>query len=139
MRAKSLMAISVKIEGLNELKAKLDAFPDIAIPYVNTAIKNSIYLILRQTTPKIPVNTGRLARSFPIGITFAPLYGEMGSNVEYAKSVHDLYAIGTPYRRPSKNPSAVAGFLNVGITESQSEMNKYFGEALDNIVRDLAK
>jgi hypothetical protein len=133
------MPISVRIEGLDELKAKLDGFPKIAIPYVNTAIKNSIYLILRQMTPKIPVNTGRLARSFPMGISFSALYGEMGSNVEYASSVHNMYSTGTPYHNPSKNKSAVAGFMNVGISESESEINKLFTEALDNIVQNLAQ
>lgn len=131
------MAISVRIEGLKELRDVLDRFPEIAIPYVDTAIKNSIYTILRKTNPYIPVNTGRLARSFPAGIQFRALYGEMESNVEYATAIHNLYPVGKPYHNPSKNTGAVAGFLDLGIRTAVPEIEDEFTRALDEIMRKL--
>ena len=132
-----MAGLSIRVDGLAELNAKLTNFPRIAIPIVNKAIKNSVYLILRKTTPLTPVDTGILKNSLTASPRFSNLFGELGSNVEYAQAVHDMHPAGQRYLNPSKNKQAVAGFLTMGVKKSETEVDREFKMALDKITREL--
>ena len=130
--------IAVKIEGLEELKRNLSRYPEISIPIVNKAIRNSIATILNKTIPITPVDTRVLANSLQAGMRFRDLYGEVGTEVGYSGAVHGLHSPGVPYKNPSKNKRAVAGFLQVGADQSESEFDKFFDEALSEILENIS-
>ncbi len=128
--------ITLKINNLDKLQNVANLFPATAQKFIDEAIVKSIGEIARDTQPMIPVDTARLKNSFIP--KFSPFKGTFGTNVVYANSVHDLYSAGTPYKHPSKNINAVAGFLALGTQKAQSTIQSYFDEALNKIVKALS-
>jgi len=130
-------SITVHINGLEKLQSLANRFPKVSQLYIDQAIVRSIGEIDIQTKPNTPVKTGRLRNSFiPI---FRPFSGKYGTRVPYAQRVHDLYPAGSPYKRPSLNKNAIAGFLTVGVRDAEPKINQVFEYALDQIVKALAK
>ena len=128
--------IKVEIKNLEKLTSLASKFPKVSQKYIDEAIVRSIGEIDIQTKPITPVKTARLRNSMiPI---FRPFKGIYGSPVKYASSVHDLYSVGTPYKNPSLNKNAVAGFLAVGVRRAEKEIQNAMAIALDKIVRELA-
>lgn len=128
--------IQVEIRGLEKLTRLASKFPAVSQKHIDQAILRSIGEIDIQNKPITPVKTGRLRNSFiPI---FRPFEGRYGSPVAYAQEVHDKYPVGQPYRRPSLNRSALAGFLALGVQRAQNVIDTAFNTALKNIVNELA-
>lgn len=129
--------VAIKINGLEKLTKLADKFPKVSQKHIDRAIVRSIGNIDRETKPLTPVKTGRLRNSMvPI---FSPFKGVYGSPVNYASTVHDLHPAGERYLNPSLNKTAQAGFLSIGVKQSRNAINDAFGEALESIVKELAK
>ncbi len=128
--------VTIQIKNLDKLQAIANKFPELARLHVDDAIVRSIGEIARETQPLTPVDTARLKNSFQP--KFSPFEGRYGTNVVYASSVNSLYSPGTPYKNPSKNKSAVAGFLEIGSQRAQNAIQQAFDTALQKIVSSLA-
>ena len=131
------MTVKIEIKNLDKITKMADKYPAIAQRHIDKAIVRSIGEIDIQTKPFTPVKTGRLRSSMLPH--FSPFQGVYGSKLPYALEVHDRYSPGTPYRHPSLNKKAIAGFLFEGARKSERVINKEFQEALDNIAEDLVK
>ena len=130
-----MATIGIQINGLDKITKWANKFPQISRKYVDKAIIRSIGEIDRKTKPLTPVKTGRLKGSLvPI---FRPFTGIYGSAIPYAAAVHNLYPAGTSFKNPSLNKRAVAGFLTVGVRESNSIIDTAFREALDSMVKEV--
>lgn len=128
--------IKLQITNLDKLQAFADKFPATAQKYVDSAIVQAIGELQRQSQPLIPVDTARLKNSFIPA--FSPFVGIFGTAVNYATSVHDLYSAGTPYKNPSKNKNAVAGFLEIGAKRANPKIESIFNNALQKLVDSLS-
>lgn len=130
--------VVVEVRGLDKLQKMADKFPAITQKHIDKAIVRSIGEIEIKTKPITPVKTGVLRNSMiPV---FKPFVGTFGArNVAYASKVHDMHPVGTPYFNPSKNKTAVAGFLAVGAKQAEATINEAFATAINDIVRELAK
>jgi len=133
--------VTVKIKGLEEIKRRINRFPEISGKHVAQAINLSVRAIEAKTILVAPVATGTLVGRFPLDREIASassLRGVVATRVPYAAEVHDLYPPGTRYKRPTKNLIAVAGFLEVGKDAAQNQVDRFFAAALRSITKDLA-
>lgn len=83
------MEINVSIGNINKISSALRSSPEIMGRHLDTAIKESIYLIEADVVPRTPVDKGDLRRSLQRGVRFSSLYGEIGSNLKYALKQHE--------------------------------------------------
>lgn len=137
-----MATITIKIKGLNKLRSQFVRHPQIVGEHVSKAINKTIEAIRAKTVPITPVDTGRLAASYARDsrqATPTRLFGLFASNVEYAGFVHDIRPAGQRYKRPSKNKSAIKGFLFIGVERAENQIDKNFQDAADSITRDLSK
>lgn len=123
--------IKIKIEGINELIANLKKYPEIAGRETQEAIEKSIYEIHRNAIPITPVDTGRLRASLGAGISFSPLKGEIGSDLDYATKQHE--------NEYYKHKIGEAKFLEKGVNYAMNAIEDYFLKALDNTMKKIAK
>ena len=131
------MSVKIEIKNLDKLVKMADRYPAISQKYIDQAIVRSIGEIDIKTKPITPVKTGRLRNSMiPV---FTPFKGVFGAHVSYAPRVHNLYSAGTPYKFPSLNKNAVAGFLTIGVKESEAKINQAMSDALEQIVAEMVK
>ena len=133
--------VTVKIKGLEEIKRRINRFPEISGKHVAQAINESVLAIESKAKPITPVAQGILVGSYAFGrvrATQTSLRGVVNPTTPYAAEVHDLYPPGTPYKRPTKNPRALAGFLEVGKDAAQNQVDRFFAAALRSITKDLA-
>lgn len=132
------MPVSIEIKGLEKLTKMAERFPVVAEKHINTAITKGLGAIYAKMAPISPVDTSRLREDFhtPHVTRFQ---GYIGTDLPYARRVHDMYPAGTPYKNPSKNKNAVAGFLQVGADRATPQVNQLFSEALNNITKELAQ
>lgn len=127
--------IEIQVTNLNGIARMAQNCPAVAQKHIDSAITRSIATIDQNMKPITPVKTGRLRNSFMP--TFRPFEGRFGSPVVYARSVHNLYSAGTPYKNPSQNKNAVAGFLEVAAVNAKSAINGLFNDALSSIIEEL--
>ena len=112
-----------------------NAYPEISQKHIDKAIVRGIGEVARKTQPLVPVKTGNLKNSFfP---QFQPFVGWIGFIVKYANAVNSLYSVGTPYKHPSKNKNAVAGFSELGAQGAMPVINSSFEKALNDIVKEM--
>ncbi len=136
-----MATVVIKIKGLNRIRRQFAKHPQIVGEHVSKAINRTIEAIRAKTVPITPVSTGRLVGSYARDskqATPTRLFGLFASNVEYAGFVHDIRPAGQRYKNPSKNKSAVKGFLFIGVERAENQIDKNFQNAADNITRDLA-
>ena len=128
--------VKLKIKGLKKLSAKFKQSPAIVRRSMDRAIRDAMFSIEREVKPITPVDTGRLRGSFKT--VLRSLQGQFGTNVEYARDVHDLYPAGQRYRNPSKNSGAISGFMIIGLKRSQPTIQRIFRRGLKDITIRLA-
>ena len=127
--------IEVDITNLDFFTRMADKFPAIARSFADKAILQTITEIARNTQPLVPVDTANLKNSFiPM---FQPFVGYYGTTVKYANAVSSLYSAGTPYKNPSKNKNAVAGFLQVGVGLSKSKIDAIWANVCDDLIVNI--
>ena len=129
--------MTVKITGLNELVTAFRKSPEIVKGETKTAIAKTILTLLRYARinfsyfpdPKNP-NTPRTGFLMGSGMqqTFGELTGKLENVAPYGIYVHD----GTSKMQPPRP------FFELAISEGQSEIDGFFDEALQNVVRKLA-
>lgn len=127
--------INIVIENLPELRLNLKNYPKITISWLNKAIHASVLQLQKDAvdsnfqfkTPRSK-RTGYLQASFGLGISFGDLYGKIGPTAFYAPFVY----FGTS-RGIQPNP-----YMDRIAKASNSAIQKYFKDALDGIVKELA-
>ncbi len=136
------MEIRINIENIDAIRQRFLLAPGITEKHINRAIKKSIFKIERESKKgeEMPVDTGRLRASiggggfkggsYPKGHgrVFEDLYGEIGTDVEYAKIVH--FGGGGRRARP---------FLARGVEIAQPEIDRFFSQALEDIGKEIMK
>jgi hypothetical protein len=132
-----MAAIVVEIKNFDKILKLASKFPGVSQKHIDKAIVKSIGELQAKTLPLTPVKSGRLIADLRVP-HFSPFQGAFGSKLPYAATVHDLYSPGTGYRRPSLNKEAVAGFMIVGVKQSQKVIDNAFAKALEDLVQELA-
>lgn len=134
-----MAAVTVTVEGLDQLRANFKKYPDVSKKYLNKAIAASIILLERNAddsgdsklfqfkTPRAK-RTGMLALSFKQGMKFGDLYGEIGPTVNYAPYVY----YGT--KRSTPNP-----YMDRIAKASEKDISTFFADALKYITEDISK
>ena len=84
------MDITIQVKGFDELAAKLDNPELLGVPFRNFLDKTTLAL-QRNVRQLTPVDTGRLRGSIMASVDYAtiPLWGEVGTGVEYAQVVEE--------------------------------------------------
>ena len=132
-----MIAVSLHIENLDQLRANFHKAPGLALKYLSAATKASIFEIEKQAVDsnfrfKWPrsMRTGYLALSFSYGRYIAPggLYGAIGPTAHYARYVYE----GTG--RMTANP-----YMDRIAKAAEPEVNRHFETAIDKLVGDIAR
>ncbi len=134
------MEIRINIKNIDKIKQSFLEAPGITKKHINKAIKKSIFQVERESKIETPVDTGRLRASiggggfrggsYPMGHgrVFEDFYGEIGTDVEYARFVH----FGTRFMRARP-------FLARGVETAQPQINRFFSQALEEIGQEITK
>lgn len=148
--------LQVKIEGLDELQKNFASSPQITAKAIDKAIKKSIFTLLINAKKAAPRDQGFLRDNFVT--EFSLLLGVLNNTAPYAVYVHEgtrphwppMDAI-TPWanrhgippflvaRSIAKKGTKAQPFFQDSIEESQSDIDRFFREALDEIGNQLTK
>jgi len=145
------MNINVKID-LSQLDRAVKTEPLIALQEINNAIKKSALRIQSLSQKSAPVNTGALKQS--IQSRFEPLRGIVEAMAKYAIYVHegtrphDIFPVnkrglanvrkGQFFGRHVKHPGTRPNpFMRKSVEEAMQWINKYFSDAVDNIIKRI--
>lgn len=120
----------VHIDGLDRFIANLKQFPDVVEKRMQGALEMSVAEIHKNAEkPLVPQRTRNLIKSFGQGIVIGRLFASIGPRVNYAVFVHE----GTKWiKTPNK-------FMVKILEKCQTQINKYFTDALDLVAKDIAK
>ncbi len=130
--------INVHIEGLDKFTAALKQFPAIVERRMQDALAMSAAELHKNAEkPLVPQRTRRLISSFGLGIVIGRLVASVGPRTNYAKIVNDG---GT---RTGKNGKSVTiaprKYMQKILAKSQDQIARYFKDAADLVVKDIAK
>lgn len=117
-------AISIKITNAAAIKAAYAKAPAAMTKSLSIAVKQTVFLIQGRMMPKIPVLTSRLRGSSYA--KFEPLRGEVGTNTNYDRFVHDgtKFMKGRPY-------------LTMAIEDSNTEIQQLFTKATQDVLNEI--
>lgn len=125
--------VNINFDNLDRLRDAFKRSPATVTRHIGRAINQSAMQIIRETKPITPVDTNRLRGS--IGdetregvLRIEPFMAEVGTRVNYARFVHH----GTRFMQARP-------FLQRGTEKAIPEINRFFQQAGEAIVRDLAK
>lgn len=147
--------MKIEIEGLDEIRAAFKRSPTIVRKHANKAIQKSVLKLLANARPETPIDQGFL-RGAGMVISFQDLLGILENKAPYAGFVHEgtgphsvpLAAI-TPWalrhgippflvqRSIKRKGTKPKPFFTNSIDKSDSDIDRYFSEALDGISTDL--
>lgn len=127
--------LTVKIEGVDELKRAFRKSPQITSDFLNKAIQKAIFVLQGAAVPITPIDQGHLRGSFRP--TFKNLEGVLANTAKYAIFVHEGTAK-WPVSVPPKNPNTVRQFFTEAIDSTDKEVQNIFKSALDSITFKLA-
>jgi len=149
--------LSVKIDGLDALKAAFRDSPRIAAKHLNTAIKQGVFTLLANARRDAPVDQGFL-RGAGMVTSFEILKGTLENKAPYAVYVHEgtrphyppLSAIKgwadrhgvSPFlvqRSIARKGTKAKPFFSNSIQASQADITRFFSQAGQNILKDLSK
>lgn len=133
-----MVSMKLKIEGLDTLRENFRLSPFTTLKYLSRAVRASIFEVEKQAVDrnfqfKTPrgARTGWLEKSFSFGRYFSPngLIGSIGPTAKYAPFVYFGTSRGiSPNRYIDRIASA-----------AEPEVEKYFNDAINQIVTELAK
>lgn len=145
-------AITIKINGLKELKAAFKRSPGIVRNQITRAIALSVALVNRQAKQEAPVKTGRLRSG--IRSRISPFQGMVESTVNYGVFIHEgtaahiirpvkkkaLYWKGASHpvksvQHPGTKPNP---FMKRGAERSEGQVQLIFQRAVNNVAKQLA-
>jgi len=148
--------INVKIVNLPQIRSAFRAAPASMTKNLNIAIKKGILFIAGESAKRTPVRTGNLRASHfrSESLEFRNLYGKLQPSPRYAVFVHEgskphiiearnkkaLYWPGAahPVKRVFHPGSKANPFLARAVTASQNQVDKFFIEAVDSTLNDIA-
>ncbi len=120
------MEYSIKIKGLDKFRKALSQYPSIAKGYFAEAIAKSTLKAEGTIKKRTPVDTG-LLRGTIYGVS-SPAEGKVVPMQNYAMYVHE----GTRYQRSQP-------FLVEGLSDAQGDIQRYFNEALEKTLKEVAR
>lgn len=120
------MDVKVVIKNLAQFKKAFNQSPAIVGAHLDRAIKKTVISIGRASRILTPVDTGRLRASTKE--TFRPLYGEVGTFVNYDIFVHS----GTRYMKARP-------YLLNAVKENENAIQSYFKVELQNALDKIAR
>ena len=146
------MPITIKIKGLDKLKAAFKRSPSIVRDQIQRAIVLSIASVSRETKKEAPVKTSRLRTG--IRSRISPFRGMIESTVEYGIYIHEgtsahiirpvkkkaLYWKGAAHPVKSvRHPGTKANpFMKRGAEKAEGQVQAIFQRAINNVVTKLA-
>lgn len=118
--------IAIKIENADQIKRAFIKAPALMTKYLSMAIKAAVFLIEGKSMQNTPVLTGRLRGSHYTN--FKPMYGEVGTNTNYDKFVHEgtKFMPGRPYLRDA-------------VDDSNVKINEMMLAATQKVLNDIGK
>lgn len=124
-----MIAMNIKVNGLNGLKSAFQKRPEIVKKYINDAISRAVFIIENNATddnfqfitPRSQ-RTGWLQRSFKLGIQTRDFFGSIGPTAEYAPKVH------------ASNP-----FMERIARAAQPQIERELNDAVANITSEIAR
>ena len=118
--------ISIKITNAPQIRMAYAKAPAAMTKALSIAIKTAVFLVQGKSMMNTPVLTGRLRAS--TYARFEPLRGEVGTNTNYDRFVHDgtRYMKGRPY-------------LKMAVDDSNFEINELFTRAVQEVLNDIGK
>jgi len=147
--------MSIQIDGLDDLVDSFKKSPSIVRKHGNDAIKKSILTLLANAKKAAPVDRGFLRTSGMV-FSFSDLQGLLQNVAPYAIYVHEgtrphyvpigaiqgwadrhgipAFAVQRSIMRKGTKPRP---FFRDSIEESQSDVDKFFSKALENIIKEL--
>ena len=114
--------IEIKETDLKDIREWLKKRPEKTIKELNTAIKQSVISVERDTKINAPVDTGRLRTS--VHHITRELEGEVLAGVEYA--IYQEY--GTRYFKGRK-------FMTRAVRGLKSTIQRYFSRAMSRVIK----
>ena len=120
------VSVNVEIKNLPAFRRAMHDSPTIVKPRLDKAIKTGILLISRTSKQNTPVDTGRLRASTQE--VFRPLYGEVGTHVNYDIFVHE----GTRFMKARP-------FLRNAYDENKALINEVFERELKGAMDDISR
>lgn len=132
-----MIAVTVRIDGLNALRRNFSRSPQLALSYLSKATRASIFEVEKQAvdrnfrfkTPRA-MRTGYLQQSFAFGRYISPsgLTASIGPTAHYAPYVYFGTSRGV---RPNKYMDRIA-------RAAEPDINRHFERAVELFIRDLA-
>ena len=132
-----MIAVSIKIEKLDELRDNFQRAPARTLKYLAQATKASLFEVEKQAidsnfqfkTPR-SLRTGQLSLSFAFGRKFenGGLRASIGPTVHYATYVY----LGNRHQRPNPYMDRIA-------KAAEPAIQKHFDKAVDGILTQIAK
>ena len=110
--------ITIRIVGLDKLRRRFSKSPQRLRRAIGGAIKESAFLIERESKKRAPVDTGRLRAS--IFTTIRPFSAIVQPKVKYAIYVHQ----GTRFMRPRP-------FMQLALDDNQAKIEGIFKKHID--------
>lgn len=146
--------LTIKIDGLNELRERFKRVPSVVGPELERATKKAGAVLLGTSKKESPVRTGTLRRS--INMEYKPIQVSVFTNLVYAVPVHEGYRAHTIYPRRAKalrfktrggeivyvkraNIPRFRGnpFMKRAVQKEENRINKIFSEALNSITQKI--
>lgn len=145
--------IQIKITNLREIKSAFRQAPAEMTKELTVAIRRSIFSIGADSRRNTPVKQGRLRASHYE--KFSPLRGEVGTNVNYDKFVHDgtrphiirakagkaLYWKGARHPVKSVRHPGFKGkpYLRMAVDSNRGTVDHNFKQAVENVLAGIAR
>jgi hypothetical protein len=118
--------IAIKITNAAQIRRAYAKAPAAMTKALSVAIKTAVFLVQGKSMVNTPVLTGRLRAS--TYSKFQPLRGEVGTNTNYDRFVHDgtRFMAGRPY-------------LKMAVEDSNEEINELFTRATQEVLNDIGR
>jgi hypothetical protein len=118
--------IAIKITNAAQIRAAYAKAPAAMTKALSIAIKTAVFIVQGKSMINTPVLTGRLRAS--TYAKFQPLRGEVGTNTNYDRFVHDgtKFMAGRPY-------------LKMAVEDSNIEINELFTRATQEVLNDIGR
>jgi len=131
---------TIKITGLKEFTKAMREAPRMLIRELDKAVWRSVLAVEREAKPITPFDTGYLRASIIPGRPLGQKdrIAMIAPYAPYAIYVHE----GTrkwPLSKPPRAPGTVRQFMKKGAEKAEPDIDRYFIQALDKVIRHITK
>lgn len=118
--------INITIKNMPEIRRAFGMAPVLMTKELNTAIKESVFTVERESKIRTPVDTGFLRASHRTA--FGNLKGEVGPTAVYGIYVHEgtRFMMGRP-------------FLRNAVENADTKIQKFFKDAVQRVLDRIAR